>query len=166
MNGQPLPVEHGFPVRIVVPGLYGYVSATKWLVDIEVTRFDRFEGYWTPRGWSELGPIKLSSRIDVPGGKKVEPGPVTVAGVAWDQHVGVSKVEVRVDGGPWQQATLATDASIDTWRQWHWTWDAPRGSHVLQVRATDDKGNAQIESSAPPAPNGSTGLHTVSVKVG
>ncbi|MFD3404716.1 molybdopterin-dependent oxidoreductase [Kribbella sp. NPDC058693] len=166
MNGQPLPVEHGFPVRIVVPGLYGYVSATKWLVDIEVTRFDQFEGYWTPRGWSELGPIKLSSRIDVPGGKKLDPGPVTVAGVAWDQHVGVSKVEVRVDGGPWQQATLATDASIDTWRQWHWTWDAPRGSHVLQVRATDDKGNAQIESSAPPAPNGSTGLHTVNVKVG
>ncbi|WP_432885107.1 molybdopterin-dependent oxidoreductase [Kribbella sp. CA-245084] len=166
MNGQPLPVEHGFPVRIVVPGLYGYVSATKWLVDIEVTRFDQFQGYWTPRGWSELGPIKLSSRIDVPGGKKLDPGPVTVAGVAWDQHVGVSKVEVRVDGGPWQQATLATDVSIDTWRQWHWTWDAPRGTHVLQVRATDDKGNAQIESSAPPAPNGSTGLHTVNVKVG
>jgi len=166
MNGQPLPVEHGFPVRIVVPGLYGYVSATKWLVDIEVTRFDQFQGYWTPRGWSELGPIKLSSRIDVPGGKKLDPGPVTVAGVAWDQHVGVSKVEVRVDGGPWQQATLATDASIDTWRQWHWTWDAPRGNHVLQVRVTDDKGNAQVESSAPPAPNGATGLHTVNVKVG
>ena len=165
MNGQPLPVEHGFPVRIVVPGLYGYVSATKWLVDIEVTRFDQFEAYWTPRGWSELGPIKLSSRIDVPFGKKVTAGPVTVAGVAWDQHVGVSKVEVRVDGGPWQQATLATDASIDTWRQWHWTWNAPHGTHLLQVRAFDDKGNPQIEASAPPAPNGSTGLHTVSVKV-
>ncbi|HEY3562185.1 MAG TPA: molybdopterin-dependent oxidoreductase [Kribbella sp.] len=166
MNGEPLPVEHGFPVRIVVPGLYGYVSATKWLVDIEVTRFDKFEGYWTPRGWSALGPIKLSSRIDTPQGKKVEPGQVTVAGVAWDQHVGVSKVEVRVDGGPWQQAMLATDPSIDTWRQWHWTWDASRGTHVLQVRAFDGKGNPQIESSAPPAPNGSTGLHTVSVKVG
>ncbi|GAA2835507.1 molybdopterin-dependent oxidoreductase [Kribbella solani] len=166
MNGQPLPVEHGFPVRIVVPGLYGYVSATKWLVDIEVTRFDQFQGYWTPRGWSELGPIKLSSRIDVPGGKKVAPGPVTVAGVAWDQNVGVSKVEVRVDGGPWQQATLAADASIETWRQWHWTWQASGGTHVLQVRAFDDKGNPQVESSAPPAPNGATGLHTVSVKVG
>lgn len=165
MNGEPLPVEHGFPVRIVVPGLYGYVSATKWLTDIEVTRFDRFEAYWTPRGWSELGPIKLSSRIDVPR-SKAEPGQVTVAGVAWDQHVGVSKVEVRVDGGPWQQATLAADASIDTWRQWHWTWDAPRGNHVLQVRAFDAKGNPQIEASAPPAPNGSTGLHTVDVKVG
>ncbi|MGW7683381.1 molybdopterin-dependent oxidoreductase [Kribbella sp. NPDC054772] len=166
MNGQPLPVEHGFPVRVVVPGLYGYVSATKWLVDIEVSRFDRFEGYWTPRGWSALGPIKLSSRIDTPLGKKVGPGAVTVAGVAWDQHVGVSKVEVRVDGGPWQQATLATDPSIDTWRQWHWTWNASRGQHVLQVRAFDAQGNPQVESSAPPAPNGATGLHTVSVKVG
>jgi DMSO/TMAO reductase YedYZ molybdopterin-dependent catalytic subunit len=166
MNGQPLPVEHGFPVRIVVPGLYGYVSATKWLTEIEVTRFDRFDAYWTPRGWSELGPIKLSSRIDVPLGKKVTAGPVTVAGVAWDQHVGVSKVEVRVDGGPWQQATLATDASIDTWRQWHWTWEATRGNHVLQVRAFDAKGNAQVEASAPPAPNGATGLHTISVNVG
>lgn len=165
MNGQPLPVEHGFPVRIVVPGLYGYVSATKWLTDIEVTRFDQFEAYWTPRGWSELGPIKLSSRIDVPR-SKASAGQVTVAGVAWDQHVGVSKVEVRVDGGPWQQAELATDASIDTWRQWHWSWDAPRGNHVLQVRAFDAKGNPQIESQAPPAPDGSTGLHSVDIKVG
>jgi DMSO/TMAO reductase YedYZ molybdopterin-dependent catalytic subunit len=165
MNGQPLPLEHGFPVRIVVPGLYGYVSATKWLVDIEVTRFDQFQGYWTPRGWDELGPIKLSSRIDVPR-SKASGGQVTVAGVAWDQHVGVSKVEVRVDGGPWQQATLATDASIDTWRQWHWSWNAQRGNHVLQVRAFDAKGNPQIEAQAPPAPNGSTGLHTVNIKVG
>ncbi len=165
MNGKPLPLEHGFPVRIVVPGLYGYVSATKWLAEIEVTRFDQFQAYWTPRGWSERGPIKLSSRIDVPR-SKAAPGPVTVAGVAWDQHVGVSKVEVRVDGGAWQEATLATDASIDTWRQWHWTWDAPRGHHVLQVRAFDAKGNPQIESQAPPAPDGSTGLHSVDIKVG
>ncbi|TWD80722.1 DMSO/TMAO reductase YedYZ molybdopterin-dependent catalytic subunit [Kribbella amoyensis] len=165
MNGRPLPLEHGFPVRIVVPGLYGYVSATKWLTDIEVTRFDRFEAYWTPRGWSAQGPIKLSSRIDVPR-SKVSPGQVTVAGVAWDQHVGVSKVEVRVDGGPWQQATLQADASIDTWRQWHWTWDAPRGNHVLQVRAFDAEGNPQVEAQAPPAPNGSTGLHSVDVRIG
>jgi len=165
MNGQPLPVEHGFPVRIVVPGLYGYVSATKWLTDIEVSRFDRFDAYWTPRGWSELGPIKLSSRIDVPR-SKASVGQVTVAGVAWDQHVGVSKVEVRVDGGPWQQAELAADASIDTWRQWHWSWDAPRGNHVLQVRAFDAKGNPQVEAQAPPAPDGSTGLHSVDIKVG
>lgn len=165
MNGQPLPLEHGFPVRIVVPGLYGYVSATKWLTEIEVSRFDRFDAYWTPRGWSELGPIKLSSRIDTPR-SKASPGQVVVAGVAWDQHVGVSKVEVRVDGGPWQQATLATDASIDTWRQWHWSWDAPRGNHVLQVRAFDAKGNPQVEAQAPPAPDGSTGLHSVDIKVG
>ncbi|TDO55021.1 DMSO/TMAO reductase YedYZ molybdopterin-dependent catalytic subunit [Kribbella sp. VKM Ac-2527] len=165
MNGQPLPLEHGFPVRIVVPGLYGYVSATKWLTEIEVTRFDRFEAYWTPRGWSAQGPIKLSSRIDVPR-SKASPGQVTVAGVAWDQHVGVSKVEIRVDGGAWQQATLATDGSIDTWRQWHWSWDAPRGNHVLQVRAFDAQGNPQIEAQAPPAPNGSTGLHSVDIKIG
>ncbi|WP_344845216.1 molybdopterin-dependent oxidoreductase [Kribbella ginsengisoli] len=165
MNGQPLPVEHGFPVRIVVPGLYGYVSATKWLAEIEVTRFDQFEAYWTPRGWSEKGPIKLSSRIDVPR-SKASTGQVTVAGVAWDQHVGVSKVEVRVDGGQWQEAELAADASIDTWRQWHWTWDAPRGNHVLQVRAFDAQGNPQIEAQAPPAPDGSTGLHSVDIKVG
>jgi DMSO/TMAO reductase YedYZ molybdopterin-dependent catalytic subunit len=165
MNGEPLPLEHGFPVRIVVPGLYGYVSATKWLTEIEVSRFDQFEAYWTPRGWDELGPIKLSSRIDVPRSKATT-GQVTVAGVAWDQHVGVSKVEVRVDGGAWQEATLAADPSTDTWRQWHWSWDAPRGNHVLQVRAFDAKGNPQLESQAPPAPNGSTGLHSVDVKVG
>ncbi|WP_344177432.1 molybdopterin-dependent oxidoreductase [Kribbella lupini] len=165
INGEPLPLEHGFPVRIVVPGLYGYVSATKWLTDIEVSRFDQFEAYWTPRGWDELGPIKLSSRIDVPR-SKASVGQVTVAGVAWDQHVGVSKVEVRVDGGAWQEATLAADPSTDTWRQWHWTWNAPRGNHVLQVRAFDAKGNPQVESQAPPAPNGSTGLHSVDIKVG
>ncbi|ADB29263.1 oxidoreductase molybdopterin binding protein [Kribbella flavida DSM 17836] len=165
MNGQPLPLEHGFPVRIVVPGLYGYVSATKWLTDIEVSRFDRFEAYWTPRGWSELGPIKLSSRIDVPR-SKAPAGQVTVAGVAWDQHVGVSRVEVRVDGGAWQEATLAADPSTDTWRQWHWSWNATRGNHVLQVRAFDAQGNPQVEAQAPPAPNGSTGLHSVDVNVG
>jgi DMSO/TMAO reductase YedYZ molybdopterin-dependent catalytic subunit len=164
MDGQPLPLEHGFPVRIVVPGLYGYVSATKWLVDIEVTRFDRFDAYWSTRGWSVMGPIKLASRIDVPR-SKASVGQVTVAGVAWDQHVGVSKVEVRVDGGPWQQATLAADGSVDTWRQWHWAWDAPRGNHVLQVRAFDANGNPQVEAEAPPAPNGATGLHSVHVKV-
>ena len=165
MNGQPLPVEHGFPVRIVVPGLYGYVSATKWLTDIEVTRFDQFEAYWTPRGWSELGPIKLSSRIDVPFGKKVTAGPVTVAGVAWDQHVGVSKVEVRVDGGPWQQATLA-DGCVDR----HLAAVAldlgraagqprPAGTGVRRQGQPADRGVR------PARPNGSTGLHTVNVPV-
>lgn len=164
MNGEPLPVEHGFPVRVVVPGLYGYVSATKWVTDLEVNRFDRFDAYWTPRGWSELGPIKTESRIDRPR-SKANAGQVVVAGVAWHQHVGISAVEVRVDGGPWQRATLAADGSIDTWRQWHWTWDAPRGNHVLQVRALDASGTPQTEDEAPPPPNGATGLHTVEVSV-
>ena len=165
MNGEPLPLEHGFPVRVVVPGLYGYVSATKWVVDLDVSRFDQFDAYWTPRGWDELGPIKTQSRIDRPT-SKAKPGPVVVAGVAWHQHVGISAVEVRVDGGPWQRATLAADGSFDTWRQWHWTWDAQRGNHVLQVRAIDAEGNPQTEEQAPPAPNGATGLHTVEVSVG
>jgi DMSO/TMAO reductase YedYZ molybdopterin-dependent catalytic subunit len=165
MNGEALPVEHGFPVRVVVPGLYGYVSATKWVVDLEVSRFDRFDAYWTPRGWSEQGPIKTQSRIDRPR-SGAKPGPVVVAGVAWHQHVGISAVEVRVDGGPWQRTTLAADGGIDTWRQWHWTWDAPRGNHVLQVRAIDAEGNPQTEDEAPPAPDGATGLHSVNVSVG
>jgi len=164
MNGEPLPVEHGFPVRVVVPGLYGYVSATKWVVDLEVSRFDRFDAYWTPRGWSELGPIKTASRIDRPR-SEAKAGQVVVAGVAWHQHVGISAVEVRVDGGPWQRATLAADGGIDTWRQWHWTWDAPRGNHVLQVRAIDAEGNPQTEDEAPPAPDGATGLHTTNLKI-
>ncbi len=164
MNGEALPVEHGFPVRVVVPGLYGYVSATKWVVDLEVSRFDRFDAYWTPRGWSEEGPIKTQSRIDRPrSGAKA--GQVVVAGVAWHQHVGISAVEVRVDGGPWQRTTLAADGGIDTWRQWHWSWDAPRGNHVLQVRAIDAEGNPQAEDEAPPAPDGATGLHSVNVSV-
>jgi DMSO/TMAO reductase YedYZ molybdopterin-dependent catalytic subunit len=164
MNGEPLPVEHGFPVRVVVPGLYGYVSATKWVVNLEVSRFDRFDAYWTSRGWSELGPIKTQSRIDRPQ-SKAKAGPVVVAGVAWHQHVGISAVEVRVDGGPWQRATLTADGGIDSWRQWHWTWDAPRGNHVLQVRAIDAKGVPQDESPHGPAPDGATGLHTVNVHV-
>jgi DMSO/TMAO reductase YedYZ molybdopterin-dependent catalytic subunit len=164
MNGQPLPIEHGFPVRVVVPGLYGYVSATKWVVDMEVSRFDRFDAYWTTRGWSEQGPIKIESRIDRPR-SKASAGNVTVAGVAWHQHVGISAVEVRVDGGPWQRATLAADGSIDTWRQWHWVWNAPRGNHVLQVRAIDAAGIPQTEDEASPVPNGATGLHTVNITV-
>jgi hypothetical protein len=165
MNGEPLPLEHGFPVRIVVPGLFGYVSATKWLTDIEVTRFDRFQAYWTPRGWSERGPVKLASRIDVPG-SKVAPGRVTVAGWPGTSASASRRSRSRVDGGPWQPTTLAADGSVDTWRQWSWTWDAPAGNHVLQVRAFDGAGAAQTEAQAPPAPDGSTGLHSVNVKVG
>jgi DMSO/TMAO reductase YedYZ molybdopterin-dependent catalytic subunit len=161
MGGQPLPVEHGFPVRMVVPGLYGYVSATKWVVDLEVTRFDRAEGYWTPRGWSSRGPIKTESRIDVPRpGDPVRAGTVAVAGVAWAQHRGVRKVEVRVDDGPWQTASIGEGGDEDTWRQWVWRWQATRGAHTLQVRATDGTGAVQTSTEAPPAPDGASGWHT------
>ena len=138
MNGEPLPAEHGFPVRMVVPGLYGYVSATKWVVDLEVTRFDAASAYWTDRGWSARGPIKLQSRIDVPRqGQPVAAGDVVIAGVAWQQHVGIAGVEVQLDDGEWREATLATAISDDTWVQWHYEWaDASSGTHTVRVRAT------------------------------
>jgi DMSO/TMAO reductase YedYZ molybdopterin-dependent catalytic subunit len=165
MNGEPLPLAHGFPVRMVVPGLYGYVSATKWLVDIEVTRFADFKAYWSTRGYSVKAPIKTSSRIDVPKSfAQVKAGTsVPVAGVAWSQDRGIASVQVRVDGGPWQDATLADEDSIDTWRQWVWMWDATPGSHNLEVRATDKSGYAQTDKRVPIAPNGSTGWHNISV---
>ncbi len=167
MNGEPLPLEHGYPVRMVVPGLYGYVSATKWVVELKLTRFDQEQGYWTPRGWSELGPVKLSSRIDVPRGRNsVAAGTVVIAGVAWSQHVGVSAVAVQIDDGPWQEATLAAAISADTWRQWAYTWnDATVGEHSVKVRATDTAGLVQTSARADVAPNGATGLHEVSVSV-
>ncbi|WP_327086944.1 molybdopterin-dependent oxidoreductase [Nonomuraea sp. NBC_01738] len=166
MNGAPLPVAHGFPVRQVVPGLYGYVSATKWIVDLKATRFDQDEAYWTPRGWSAKGPIKTQSRIDLPrSGATVKPGTVTVAGVAWAQHTGIDAVEVRVDQGPWQRAKLAEVPGPDTWRQWSYDWQATPGDHTLQVRATDAAGRTQTEEQAPPAPDGATGWHTVTVSV-
>jgi DMSO/TMAO reductase YedYZ molybdopterin-dependent catalytic subunit len=166
MNGEPLPVRHGFPVRMVVPGLYGYVSATKWVVDLEVTRFDRAEAYWTSRGWSARGPVKTASRIDVPrAGARVPAGAVTVAGTAWAQRRGVEAVEVRVDGGPWVQTRLAAVPSVDTWRQWVWDWDASLGTHRLEVRAVDGTGEVQTGTVAPPAPDGATGWHAVTVEV-
>jgi DMSO/TMAO reductase YedYZ molybdopterin-dependent catalytic subunit len=167
MNGEPLPVAHGYPARLVVPGLYGYVSATKWVVDLELTRFDRAQAYWTKRGWSALGPIKTASRIDVPRAfGSVAPGPTVVAGVAWAQHRGVAAVEVQVDDGPWQPADLAPEYSVDTWRQWTWRWDAPPGSHTLRARATDGTGRVQTAELADPVPDGATGLHTRTVTVG
>jgi DMSO/TMAO reductase YedYZ molybdopterin-dependent catalytic subunit len=166
MNGAPLPAEHGFPVRMVVPGLYGYVSATKWLVELEVTSFDAFDAYWVPRGWSQQAPIKTGSRIDTPrDGRTIHAGRVTVAGVAWAQHRGVEAVEVRVDDGPWQAATLAPVPSTDTWRQWLMPWDAHAGRHRLTVRATDGSGAVQTDERADPAPNGATGLHSVEITV-
>ncbi|MCZ7435436.1 molybdopterin-dependent oxidoreductase [Micromonospora sp. WMMC241] len=166
MNGEPLPVEHGFPVRMVVPGLYGYVSACKWLTELELTSFADFDAYWVPRGWSAQGPIKTQSRIDTPRARsRPSAGPVTVAGVAWAQHLGVRRVEVRVDDGPWREATLAPAVSSDTWVQWSWRWDATPGEHTLQVRATDAAGETQPERRSPVAPDGATGWHTVKVTV-
>ncbi|HEX6955956.1 MAG TPA: molybdopterin-dependent oxidoreductase [Agromyces sp.] len=166
MNGEPLPLEHGFPVRMVVPGLYGYVSATKWVTELEVTRFDRDRAYWSDRGWSERGPVKLSSRIDVPRqGQSVGAGTVVVAGVAWHQHIGVAAVDVQVDDGDWQPAELATAISDDTWVQWRFEWDAAPGRRTLRVRATSADGEVQTAEVAPVAPNGATGLHERSVEV-
>ncbi|OZD54418.1 oxidoreductase [Rhodococcus sp. 06-1477-1B] len=158
MNGEPLPIEHGFPVRLVVPGLYGYVSATKWVSELEVTRYDRDEGYWTSRGWSERGPVKLQSRIDVPrAGARVGAGDTVIAGVAWQPHVGVSGVEVQVDDGPWQSATLASAISADTWVQWSLPWNATSGSHTVRCRAVSADGETQTGDVAAPAPDGATG---------
>ncbi|MEV8336834.1 molybdopterin-dependent oxidoreductase [Leucobacter sp. NPDC077196] len=166
MNGEPLPAEHGFPARLIVPGLYGYVSATKWVTRLEVTRFADAEGYWTPRGWSELGPIKTASRIDTPrSGAKATGDTVAIAGVAWAQHTGIAGVEVQVHDGDWQQATLATAISDDTWVQWTLPWSATPGRHTARVRATDASGYTQTSAEAPPAPNGATGWHSVDFTV-
>jgi hypothetical protein len=151
---------------MVVPGLYGYVSATKWLSELELTSFSDFSAYWVPRGWAQQAPIKTESRIDTPrDGSSPRRGRVTVAGVAWAQHRGISKVEVQVDSGAWNTATLAAVPSVDTWRQWSFNWDATPGQHKLTVRATDNSGATQTEQMAPPDPDGATGWHTISVNV-
>jgi DMSO/TMAO reductase YedYZ molybdopterin-dependent catalytic subunit len=166
MNGQALPVEHGFPVRMVVPGLYGYVSACKWIVDIEVTTYKANVAYWAQRGWSQTAPIKTESRIDVPSGlSQLKPGRNAIAGVAWAQHKGIEAVEVRVDSGPWKQANLATVPGIDTWRQWALNWDATPGKHLIEARATDQTGYTQTTLRQPPEPNGASGYPSVPVTV-
>jgi DMSO/TMAO reductase YedYZ molybdopterin-dependent catalytic subunit len=166
MNGEPLPLEHGFPVRMIVPGLYGYVSATKWLASLELTRFDAFDPYWIERGWAEQAPIKTQSRIDTPrGGATLAAGPVVIAGVAWAQGRGIDAVEVSVDDGAWQHATLATEDSVDTWRQWRFDWDASAGRHSIAVRATDGTGEPQTSEVREPFPDGATGHHRISVEV-
>lgn len=165
MNDELLPLEHGFPARLVVPGLYGYVSATKWLESIELTTWDR-EGYWLPRGWARLAPVKTQSRIDVPRpGAEITAGPQAIAGVAWAQHRGIDRVEVSVDGGEWREARLGTDVSVDAWRQWVVEWDATPGDHEIRVRATDGDGETQTEERTPVAPDGATGWHTIRVTV-
>lgn len=162
MNGKPLPIEHGFPVRMIVPGLYGYVSACKWLVDLEVTTFRAFSAYWTQRGWSPRGPVKTESRIEVPGGFTTVPaGTVRVGGHAWAQHTGIAKVEYRLDGAPWRDAELGRVPSVDTWVQWVGTVQVPKGRHTLAVRATDKSGYTQTAVRHGVIPNGATGWHTV-----
>jgi DMSO/TMAO reductase YedYZ molybdopterin-dependent catalytic subunit len=166
MNGAALPIVHGFPARMVVPGLYGYVSATKWVTDIQVTTFAAARAFWSQRGYAQQAPIKTESRIDVPAaGGKLAPGRTPVAGVAWAQHRGIAAVEVRVDGGPWHQARLATVPGIDTWRQWVWEWPATPGPHELEARATDATGYTQTAVAADTIPNGASGYPSVQVTV-
>ncbi|SDG42305.1 molybdopterin-dependent oxidoreductase [Microbacterium pygmaeum] len=166
MNGEPLPLEHGFPVRMVVPGLYGYVSATKWITELKVTTFAADEAYWTPRGYSAEAPIKFSSRIDTPrSGTPVPAGRTPIAGVAWAQTVGIDRVEVNVDDGGWQSATLSTPVNDDTWVQWYLDWDATPGTHYVAVRAVNKNGDLQIEERAPIAPDGSSGWQRTLISV-
>jgi DMSO/TMAO reductase YedYZ molybdopterin-dependent catalytic subunit len=168
MNGEPLPVRHGFPARLIVPGLYGYVSSTKWLRDIELNDWESNDGYWMPRGWSKEGPVKPHSRIDTPrAGARVAAGPVAIGGVAWANHRGVGAVQVRVDGGEWQDAKVGDGLNDDTWRQWSYIWDATTqtGRHDLQVRVQTKDGEWQTGDIAPVAPDGATGWHTVGVAV-
>ncbi len=165
MNGEPLPVEHGFPARLVVPGLYGYVSATKWVVDLEVTRFADAQAYWTRNGWSERGPIKTGSRIDVPL-RPVPAGTVAIAGVAWAQTRGISAVEVQIDDGGWAPATLAAVPNADTWVQWVYPWEgATAGDHRVTVRATDGDGETQTSEQVGVVPDGATGWDSLTVQV-
>jgi hypothetical protein len=166
MNGEPLPIDHGFPVRTIVPGLYGYVSACKWVVDMEVTRFDEISAYWTQRSWSERGPVKISSRIDVPGsGDEVAGDPARIGGVAWAQHVGISAVEVAVDGGEWQPAEISRPSTVDTWVQWVAEVPLDPGDHVVRVRATDRDGLVQTGVERDVLPDGATGWHTIGFSV-
>lgn len=170
MNGEPLPVNHGFPARMVTPGLYGYVSACKWITEMELTTFAAYDAYWIKRGWAEQGPIKTQSRIDVPrNGARVNAGEVVVAGVAWAQHRGISVVEVKVDGpsgtGAWQPVELAATVSADTWRQWVYRWQAVPGKHTISVRAADATGAVQPGTEVPIFPDGAEGWHTISVTV-
>ncbi|HEU5152926.1 MAG TPA: molybdopterin-dependent oxidoreductase, partial [Iamia sp.] len=166
MNGEPLPRAHGFPARLVVAGLYGYVSATKWLAEIRLTTLEDEDGYWISRGWAKEAPVKTQSRIDVPRNRaNLVPGPVAIAGVAWAPSRGIARVEVRVDGGDWQEADLGRVASDDTWVQWHLAWEAEPGDHEIQVRATDGDGETQGEDPVAPIPDGAEGWHTRQVRV-
>lgn len=170
MNGEPLPIERGFPARLIVPGLFGYVSATKWLKEIEVTTFDAFDQYWVAnnRGWDERAPIKTQSRIDTPRGiteGAIPSGKTVIAGVAWAQTRGIQKVEIKIDQDDWVEVELADEVSLDTWRQWRHEWDATSGNHNLQIRATDGTGELQTEERADVFPNGASGWMNLLVRV-
>jgi DMSO/TMAO reductase YedYZ molybdopterin-dependent catalytic subunit len=166
MQGQALPARHGFPARLVVPGLYGYVSATKWLAELELTAWEGVDGYWVPRGWAKEAPIKTAARIDLPrAGGRVAAGAVTVAGVAWAPTRGIGRVELAVDDADWTEAELVPVATDDTWVQWRVDLPLPPGSHRLTVRATDGTGAVQPPGPRPPAPDGAEGWHTVVVEV-
>ncbi|MGD8683978.1 MAG: molybdopterin-dependent oxidoreductase [Chloroflexota bacterium] len=169
MNGQPLPQRHGYPARLIIPGLYGYVSATKWLKEIELTGWDEFDGYWIPRGWAKEAPILTQSRIDTPrqNATVLVGTTVPIGGVAWAPDRGVRKVEVAIDGGEWQGAQISDPLNDATWVQWVLPWDAPAepGEHELKVRATDGTGEVQTADITPPAPDGARGHHTIRVSV-
>jgi hypothetical protein len=167
MNGEPLPAQHGYPVRMVVPGLFGYVSATKWVTDIELTTWDAFDAYWVRRGWAERGPVKTMARIDRPrSGSSRSDGVLDIGGMAWAVHRGISAVEIRIDDGEWIECELGGVPSDDTWRQWHHRWDATPGEHVIEARAIDASGEVQPADPRPPAPDGAQGYHRVRVTVG
>jgi DMSO/TMAO reductase YedYZ molybdopterin-dependent catalytic subunit len=166
MNGEPLPLEHGFPARLIVPGLYGYVSATKWLSEIELSRFDQFDQYWVERGWDNIAPIKIQSRIDTPRGlSSVDPGTIAIGGVAWAQTRGIERVELQIDDGDWFEAKLADELNDVTWRQWSCAWEATSGRHSIKVRATEKNGPIQTDERSEPFPSGATGQHQIVVLV-
>ena len=165
MNGTPLPQRHGFPARLIVSGLYGYVSATKWLSRIELTTWEATEGYWIPRGWSKEAPVKLTSRIDVPQRSSISAGVTPIAGIALSPSIGISRVEVSINDGPWQSAELGDHSNDNTWVQWHLPWHATNGDHVIRVRAIDNDGNVQDETPRSVAPDGATGFHRRRVTV-
>jgi DMSO/TMAO reductase YedYZ molybdopterin-dependent catalytic subunit len=167
MNGQVLPRLHGYPARLIVPGLYGYVSATKWLSELELTTLEAFDAYWVPLGWAKEAPILTQSRIDVPqNGASLAPGRTTIAGVAWAPDRGVEGVEVSIDQGPWLPATISAPISDATWVQWVLPWDATSGTHSVEVRATDGTGAVQTADMSRPAPDGARGHHRIAFRVG
>ena len=166
MNGQPLPATHGFPARMIVPGLYGFVSATKWLTKLTATTYAKDVSYWTKRSWATFAPIKMSSRVDTPRPlSTIKAGMTAIGGVAWAQRIGIAVVEVSIDNGPWQKSRLGPDVGLDYWRQWYLPWNATSGRHSFKVRATDRKGALQVSARAKPFPNGSSGIQEVVVFV-